>query len=177
MRVSRSLMSPSYWRRSIAPESGGGDGESFVALNDRHSHKVSSVVTVEFTGADDERRTLRDLTGQGPSVEALLRTPEVEGTFGHRRVHAERAKGVGHHGQARPVALTLKRHVIVIAECDGNGRLDRCGHHEPRVLAHRLKKSDQILVTGVEAGAHAGEVRSLGARVQCEDAVGAVFEN
>src|ERR1019366_164709 len=177
MRVSRSLMSPSYWRRSFSSEPSGGHGEPFVALDHRQSHEVSTVRAVEFAGADHQRRTLGDLTGQGPTVEPLFRTPKVERTFGQRRVHAEFAQGLGHQRQPRPVALALARDVFVIVVRDGDGRLHRRGHHESGVLAYRLEEVDQLLVAGVKAGAYAGQVRSLGAGVQREHAVAAVLKD
>src|ERR1700685_2022113 len=99
MRVSRSLIRPSYWRRSIAPESRSGQRESFVALDHGETDEVATVLAVEFAGADDERRTFRDLSREFPAVEARLRAPEVEGALGHRGVDAEVHQCLGHHGE------------------------------------------------------------------------------
>src|SRR5665213_89286 len=177
MRVSRSLICASYWRGSGAPEPRRGQLESFIALHDRESNEITTILTVEFTGADHERRTLGDLTRQRPSVETLLRAPEIERTFGHRGVDAEVTKRAGHQHQSTPISLTLDVHVFVIVVGDGDGGLHGSRHHEARVLAHQFEEADQLFVAGVEASAQARQVRSFRARMHRENAIAAVFED
>src|SRR5665213_343248 len=177
MRVSRSLITPWYWRGSGASESRGGQLESFITLHDRESNEISPIFTVEFAGADHERRALDDLTRQRPSVETLLRAPEIERTFGRRGVDTEVAKRVRNQQQSTPISLALDVDVFVIVVGERDGGLHGGRHHEAGVLAYRFEEADQLFVAGVEARAQAGQVRSFRARVDRENTVAAVFED
>src|ERR1700722_70912 len=136
MRVSRSLMSPSYWRGSIASESGGREFESLVALDHCESNEVLTVIAVEFTGAHDERRTFGELAGQFPTVETFFRTPQVERTLRHWGVDAEVAKSFGPQCQTTSIPFTLDVDVHVVVVGDRDSCLHGRWHHEARVLAH-----------------------------------------
>src|ERR1700691_822734 len=177
MRVSRSLISPSYWWGLAASESRGRQRETFVALNDGETDEVPAVLAVEPAGADDECRTFGDLARELPSVESRLRAPEIERAFGHWGVYAEVAQRLGHHDEARPVTLALDVHVLVVVVGDRDGGLHRRGHHEAGVLTDQLQETHQLLITGVEAGAHPGEVGPLGTRVHGEHAVTAKLQD
>ena len=67
--------------------------------------------------------------------------------------------------------------MVVVGQGRRTGGLCRSRDHEPGVLAHGPQELDQLGVPGVEADAHAGQVRALGERVHRHHAVASVLEH
>ncbi len=67
--------------------------------------------------------------------------------------------------RVEPVARALHLDVGIVVERRHAGRLGRAGHHHSDVFADLLQVADEFGVTGVEADAQSGEIRTLRQRM------------
>src|SRR5580704_856641 len=133
-------------------------------LHHRHPHVAGATLAVEIARAHQKPTIVGQRLRHRPRIGPSLRRngdPQVEAALGQPHRDSVGTQDPAQVGHPLPIAGALSLDVDVVIQRRHARGLRRTRDHEPRMLAHRTHEVDELGIPGVEAHAHAGQVRAL----------------